>query len=296
MRESGSTQREWAIVELAEAQEGLLRHQQLLDLGLKKDAITRRLSSGRLHRKHQSVYTLGHRLLRPRGEWYAAVWAVPGCALSHQSAAAFYGWMEPDPVVQHVTTIRRASSREGLRVHRVRVLSIRDVRRVPGLVVTTPARTIVDLASVLSWPELRATTDRVRALDVRAIRAAQSRVPHRRGAKNVRRLCGRLEAHTKSEFERRYLRFCKRRGVPLPVAVNERVAGFLVDCHYERERVVVELDGRAFHRRQDQMAADRRRDRKLARAGYVTVRLVWEDLDDDTAAETAGDLHELLGS
>ena len=176
------------------------------------------------------------------------------------------------------------------------VLSIRDVRRVPGLVVTTPARTIVDLASVLSWPELRATTDRVRALDVRAIRAAQSRVPHRRGAKNVRRLCGRLEAHTKSEFERRYLRFCKRRGVPLPVAVNERVAGFLVDCHYERERVVVELDGRAFHRRQDQMAADRRRDRKLARAGYVTVRLVWEDLDDDTAAETAGDLHELLGS
>lgn len=274
----------------------LLRHQQLLDLGLKKDAITRRLKSGRLHRKHQSVYTLGHRLLRPRGEWYAAVWAVPGCALSHQSAAAFHGWVEPDPVVQHVTTIRKASSREGLQVHRVTVLSIRDVRRVPGLAVTTPTRTIVDLATVLSWPELRAITDRVRTLDVRAIRAAQSRVPHRRGAKNVRRLCGRLEAHTKSEFERRYLRFCKRRGVPLPAAVNERVMGFLVDCHYERERVVVELDGRAFHRRQDQMAADRRRDRKLARAGYLTVRLVWEDLDDGTAPETAGDLRELLGS
>ena len=44
------------------------------------------------------------------------------------------------------------------------------------------------------------------------------------------------------------------------------------------------------------MAADRRRDRKLARAGYLTVRLVWEDLDDDTAPETVGDLLELLGS
>ena len=126
MRESASTQREWAIVELAEAQEAVLRHQQLLDLGLRKDAITRRLRSGCLHRKHQSVYTLGHRLLRPRGKWYAAVLAVPGCALSHQSAAAFYGWVESDPVVQHVTTIRKASSREGLQVHRVTVLSIRD--------------------------------------------------------------------------------------------------------------------------------------------------------------------------
>ena len=112
MRESGSTQREWAIVELAEAQEGLLRHQQLLDLGLKKDAITRRLRSGRLHRKHHSVYTLGHRLLRPRGEWYAAVWAVPGCALSHQSAAEFYSWMEP---IRWSSTSRRFARR-----HRVK--------------------------------------------------------------------------------------------------------------------------------------------------------------------------------
>jgi hypothetical protein len=220
MRERRSNEREWEIVELAERQEGLLRHQQLVELGLDKSAIGRRLESGRLHRKHRGVYTLGHRLLRPRGEWCAAVWAVPGCVLSHQSAAAFYGWIDPDPAVQHVSTIRRARSRAGLRVHRVEVLTTRDFRRLGLIAVTTPARTIVDLAGVVPWAELRAITDRVRDLDVRAIRAAQARVPHRRGAANLRRLLGRLEGHTKSEFERRYLRFCKCQGVPLPLGVN----------------------------------------------------------------------------
>ena len=110
---------------------------------------------------------------------------------------------------------------------------------------------------------------------------------------NIRRLCGRLEAHTRPEFERRYQRFCRRHGVPLPAGVNVRVAGFTVDAKYDG--VIVELDGRAFHDRQDQMATDRRRDRKLARAGYLTVRLVWEDLDPEDAAETAADLRDLLG-
>ncbi len=218
----------------------------------------------------------------------------PGCVLSHRSAAAFHGWIDPGDVVQHVTTIRTAKSRDGLVVHRVPTLYDTDIERHALLAVTTPARTIVDLATIMAWPELRATADRVRSLDVAAICAAQRRAPHRPGAQNVRRLCGRLESHTKSELERRFLRVCKRRGVPLPAAVNVRVAGFLVDCHYPEERIVVELDGRAFHRRQDQMAGDRRRDRKLARAGYVSIRLVWEDLDDEASPDTAADLLDLL--
>ncbi len=281
------------MVELAEAQEGLLRHRQLLAIGLDKSAIGRRLDAGILHRKHREVYTLGHRLLRPRGEWVAAVWAVPGCVLSHQSAAAFHGWIEPGGV-RHVTTINAGTSRGGLVVHRVRSLFAVDVEHHALLAVTTPARTIVDLASVLPWPKLRAIADRVRTLDVVAIREAWSRASHWAGAKNVRKLCDRLEAHTKSEFERRYLRFCKRHGVPLPEAVNGRAGGFLADCVYGT--TVVELDGRAFHSRQGEMRDDRRRDRKLLRRRVATVRLVWEDLDVDAAAETAADLIAILAA
>lgn len=280
-------------MQLAERQHGVLRHAQVLELGLTDDAIFSRLGTGRLHRRHRGVYTLGHRLLPARGEWVAAVWAVPGCVLSHQSAAAFHGWIEP-VVVQHVSTIRSAHSRKGLVVHRVATLYAVDVEHHPLLAVTCPARTIVDLASVLPWAELRAIADRVRTLDVAAIRAAAARSSHWRGAKNLRRLCERLEAHTKSEFERRYLRFCRRHGVPLPDAVNGRVGGYLADCVYASPAVVVELDGRAFHSRQGEMRADRRRDRKLLGRRVATARLVWEDLDDDVAAETATDLVAIL--
>ncbi len=295
MGEPGSSQRSWALVELAENQEGLVRHAQLVALGFTSSTIGRWLDDGRLHRRHRGVYSVGHRLLRPRGAWMAAVWAVPGCVLGHQSAAAFHGWVEPGALTQHVTTIRRARSRAGLVVHRVEVLTSRDVLRVPSLAVTTPARTIVDLATVLPYAELRAICDRVRDLDVPAIRAAQRRLPHRRGAVNVRRLCERLDAHTRSEFERRYLRFCRRHGVPLPDAVNPWVAGSLVDCRYDARRIIVELDGRAFHGRRDQMRRDRRRDRRALRAGWATVRFVWEDFDDDAATETRADLLHLLG-
>lgn len=293
MRELDSTQREWVIVELAEQQEGLLRHDQLVALGLDKSAIRRRLVAGRLHRRHRGVYTLGHRLLRPRGQWLAAAWAVEGGVLSHLSAAAFHGWITDELREQHVTTAQKATSRPGLRVHRVRELDERDVHRHPLVAVTRQARTILDLAAILPYQELRRIVDRIRALDVDAVRAAQARAPKKRGSQSVRRICGRMEAHTRSEFERRYLRFCRRHGLPLPDAVNVEVRGFLVDCRYEAAHIVVELDGRAFHARQDQMRADRRRDRKLARGRYGTVRLVWEDLDED---ETAADLREILAA
>ena len=292
---SGSRGGDWALVELAERQEGLLKREELNALGVSDDAIFARVQAGRLHRRHREIYTLGHRLLRPRGEWLAACWAVPGCVLSHLSAAAFHTWV-PDPPEQHVTTIRKARSRGTLRVHRVDRLWLADVERHPLLAVTTPARTICDLATILEWSELRAVADRVRRLDLDAIRAAQDRAPNRPGAAKVRRLIDRLDAHTKSEFERRYLRFCRRHGVPLPDAVNAELGGFLVDCSYERQRLVVELDGRAFHARQDQMRTDRRRDRKLLGRGRSTVRLVWEDLDEESAAETAADLKRILAA
>ena len=294
MHGSDSTVGDWALVALAERQEGLVTYEQLRRLGLTDDAIFARLRVGRLHRKHRGIYSLGHRLLRPRGAWFAAAWAVDGGVLSHQSAAAFYGWTDSPMAEQHVTTTGKSTSRPGLRVHRVTVLDERDVQHFPLVAVTRPARTIIDLAEVLPWTELRAIADRVRHLDVRAVRDAQARAPRRRGARDVRRLLGRLEAHTKSEFERRYLLFCRRQGVPLPDAMNQRVEGFLVDGHYEAQRVVVELDGRAFHARRDQMATDRRRDRKLLRARYAPVRLVWEDLDDDAARATTADLLDIL--
>lgn len=162
MHGSDSTVGDWALVAVAERQEGLVRHEQLRSLGLSDDVIFDRVRAGRLHRRHRGVYSVGHRLLRPRGAWLAAAWAVPGGVLSHTSAAAFHGWLLEEVAVQHVTTTRRATSRPGLVVHRTRTFDERDVARHPLLAVTRPARTIVDLAEVVPWPELRAIADRGR--------------------------------------------------------------------------------------------------------------------------------------
>lgn len=176
---------DWALVELAEAQEGLLRHGQLHALGLTDDAIDWRLRTGRLHRRHRGVYPLGHRLLGPRGAWLAAAWSVEGSVLSHRSAAAFYGWISEELREQHVTTTGKATSRPGLVVHRVEALDERDVQRFPLLAVTRRGRTLLDLAAILSYPELRAIVDRVRTLDLGAVRRAQLRAPRKRGSRST---------------------------------------------------------------------------------------------------------------
>lgn len=295
MRDIDSTDDgDWPLVKIAERQEGLLRRHQLEALGLTANAIFYRRQTGRLHLRHPNVYALGHRLLRPEGEWLAATWAVDGSVLSHLSAAAFHGWYLGELFLQHVTTTGKAASRDGLRVHRARRMDPRDIERHGQLVVTRGPRTVLDLAELLDYDALRPIVDRMRRFDVEAVRAAQARVPGKRGAALVRRLCGRMEAHTRSEFERRYLRFCVASGLPLPDAVNERAGGLLVDCIYRSAGIVVELDGRAFHSRQDQFKADRRRDRKLLARRQSTVRLVREDLDDEDSAETARDLRKIL--
>jgi predicted transcriptional regulator of viral defense system len=124
---------------------------------LGSQAITSRLRAGRLHRVHRGVYAVGCDLRTLRGRFMAAVLACPEPAfLSHLSAAALWGllrWEErhPEVTVAGWATGRRA----GLRVHRARTLDLRDVTRRDAIPVTTPARTLVDLAGMLAPRALR---------------------------------------------------------------------------------------------------------------------------------------------
>jgi hypothetical protein len=200
-----------------------------------------------------------------------------------------------DPDV-HLTTTAHRRSRPGLRVHRTRSLGSIDVFRARLLTVTTIPRTFVDLADALTWPEYRALADAQRRLDLAAIRAAQERAPGRRGHGLVTRLIEADDAHTKSEFERKFLRFLSAHGIPRPDGTNVWVAGHKADCVYSARRLVVELDGRAHHARRGQMRADRARDTDYQLAGHRIMRLVWDDLHPDAAANTADRLRRMLGA
>ncbi len=282
----------------ANEQYGLLRYADLVAAGLSRNQIRVRRQRSQLNRVHDGVYAFGHTALRSEGRWQAALWTCGAqVVLSHWTAADFYGWDVHDPADQiHLTTARAVRSRQDLCVHRVSRLDRADIHHGRRFPVTTIPRTLVDLADVLAWHDFRALADSLPRLDVRAIRAAQDRAPKRVGRGSVNRLIAADDAHTKSEFERRFLRFLRAHGIRRPDHLNHVIAGHKADAVYAAERLVVELDGRRYHERRAQMRADRRRDGDFQLAGLRILRLVWDDLDTSEAARTADRLRRFLSA
>jgi very-short-patch-repair endonuclease len=69
--------------------------------------------------------------------------------------------------------------------------------------------------------------------------------------------------------------------------------GYEVDCLWPTQRTIVELDGYATHGTRSAFESDRERDRKLAVAGFRSIRVTWRQLRDDPQA-VAADLRRLL--
>ena len=59
---------------------------------------------------------------------------------------------------------------------------------------------------------------------------------------------------------------------------------FLVDFLWEKQKVVVETDGRETHETPDAFQKDRRRDQFLASAGYRVLRVTWHQIHHEQAA------------
>jgi Transcriptional regulator, AbiEi antitoxin/AbiEi antitoxin C-terminal domain/Protein of unknown function (DUF559) len=263
------------LAALAARQHGVVTGAQLRELGLDGAAITRRIGDGRLHRLHRGVYAVGHPELTPRGRYLAAVLAVgPGAALSHESAAVLWGLRDPRGPRIDVTvpTPGGRARRRLVIVHRSRLasdeLTIRD-----GIPVTTPVRTVIDLADVLTRRQLERTLDEASYLgiDLTGISARQGRP----GAGRIARVLAAHEAGstwTRSELEERMLALCRQAGLPQPV-VNDDVEGFEVDFHWPDQRLAVETDGWSAHHGRGAFERDRVKDAQLVEAGLRVVRI-----------------------
>ena len=273
-----------AIAELATAQRGVVTRLQLLELGMEGGAIKRRVRTGRLHSLHRGVYLVGH-AAEPKGaREMAAVLACGGCAVvSHRSAATQWKMLSY-PATQapvDVTLVRaHAATRAGIRIHRARQLDRRDFRILSGLPITTPARTLLDLAAVVAPDELDRAFAKAqvrRLADAHGVEDQLERNPGRAGVRALRALIDAGPALTRSEAERRMLRLVRDAQLP-PPWVNARVAGHEVDFLWREERFVVEVDGFAAHRSRRAFERDRRRDAALAASGYTVLRVTWRQL------------------
>ncbi len=166
-----------------------------------------------------------------------------------------------------------------------------------GIPVTTVARTLLDLGDVLDERQLSRAceeAERQRCVDWTDALLLVERHPGKLGAKRLRRVLAQQgvgEDRTRSELEQRFLAFCNHHRLGR-AEVNSVVAGFEVDACWPAARVVVELDGFAYHGTRLDFERDRRRDAALAALRWVVIRATWARIEHDGRA-LAGDLRAL---
>ena len=197
-----------------------------------------------------------------------------GAVLSHQSAAALWGFLKPFHGPIHATSPSRSGkvSKRGIVLHRSPSLmrrgetTVRD--RIP---VTSPRRTIEDLPTTI---------------EARLVRTAK-RQAELRGYK--------LKLPTdrsRSDLERDFLAFLAKYGFP-PPEVNVKVGKHRVDFLWRAQKLVVETDFFDYHRGSVAFEDDHQRELDLRRAGYIVRRYTGAQIRDHPESVVA-DLREVL--
>ncbi|MGA2009749.1 MAG: DUF559 domain-containing protein [Solirubrobacteraceae bacterium] len=299
MEDSGSGYRNKdpsRLAELAAAQHGVVAVWQLETLGYSRWAVARMAEGRRLHRIHRGVYAVGHTRLTTRGRWMAAVLACgPEAVLSHHAAAALWD-LRPGPQVHVDVSAPVRRTHRGVRCH-VAAVPASDRTEIDGIPVTTLERTLLDYAEVSRERHLHAaleSAERRELLDGRRLHALMQRSAGRRGIKPLRAALAANERPlwTQSELERRFIELIRAAGLPEP-ETNVLIEGFLVDCVWRAEKLVVELDSWTYHRTRRSFESDRRRDAALQGSRFRILRITDERIRDESGAVVA-DVRHLL--
>ena len=236
------------------------------------------------------VYAVGHP--RPEGVARAAAARLacgPGAVLSHFSAAALWG-LTGWPTV-HEVTVSAKRRPSGIRIHVHPTLDSRDIRVRRGIRVTSPARTVIDIAPrQTDSGRQRAVSEALLQKHMRSdqLEATLKRYPNHPGASLLRH----PGDPTRSEFERRFPPYCKRHNLPTP-KMNAQVAGYEVDALFVAERVIIELDSWEFHKDRRSFELDRERDAATLEANHVTIRITWDRFKNEPDREAAR-LHSII--
>jgi very-short-patch-repair endonuclease len=280
---------------------GCLTRLQLREAGFSSTAIDRRLDSGRLRTLFPGVYAVG-----PPGDPLqpvvgAFLYGGPDCLLSHRAAAVL--WRIGSFRILDVTLPTSRRGTRGLAFHRAHVPPAeRTVNH--GLPVTTVARTLLDLASILPGPRLQPIFTQAEVLglvDQASIRTLLAAHARSKGAPLLRRLAG-IEARRarrgriRSPLEIDFRTLVEASPRLPEVEFNVRIAVgdtfYEADAVFREQRLIVELDARSTHGGRS-FEEDRVRDRRLLAHGWRVIRITAEQLA--APEELLADLLLLLG-
>jgi very-short-patch-repair endonuclease len=268
------------LASMATRAHGIVDREELLSAGLSVKEIKGRLRKGALIREFPGVYRVGHRAPSVESSYLAAVRACgKGAVLSGRAAAYLWGLIKgavPGPEV-----ITRTERRiEGIKTRRTRGAVEATTWR--GIPVTTVARTLVDLAAVLSADDLaRACHEAGVRYETtpRDVEAVLARRPRTKGAGRLREVLRGEVRVTLSKLERRFLERLREAGLPLP-QTNRPAGGRRVDCRWPEHRLTVELDGYRYHSSRHAWEIDRRREREARARGDEFRRYTFGDVEE----------------
>ena len=274
------------VAEIASRQAGAVSRRQLLDAGLDRKTISRRLERGRWQRLYRGVYAVFNGP-PPRGAWlWAAILrAGEGAVLSHQTAAELHGLIDSPSEAIHLTvpSTRRITT-PGLVVRLShRISQAKQPNRDPPR--TSVEETVLDLAELsrtfddaCGWITKacgkRLTTEE----KLRAALAMRKKMRWRPELNDVLAAAGN---GIHSVLEYRYLRDVERaHGLPrsrhqVRVVIDGKVV--YRDAYYEEYQLAVELDGRLGHP-DDERWRDSHRDNQASALGVETRRYSWRDV------------------
>lgn len=287
----GATRPDVCVARRASTQHGVVAKRQLRQCGLDGKAIANRVRRGHLHPIFRGVYAVGHDGLTSTGRFAASVLACgEGAVLSDHAAGAHLELRTGDDDRRTCNggdrrpqvTVPRAGGRkiDGIRVHR-RNLDARDVWTRDGIRVTSPARTILDMAATMSAAELRRMVRQAQAerrVNMRQLLDVLARHRGHRGAGRLRAVIADGATPTRSVLEDHVLDLIVQAGIERPEINAQLVLGdrpIEPDMLWRRHWLVVECDGRRWHCGALAQEDDAERQALLEAHGYRVLRITW---------------------
>lgn len=260
--------------------DGVITLAQAQQAGLSRQAVYRRVRSGRWRRCSPGVYFVEDRLFTDRARIRAAVWGYGPRAVASGLAAAW--WLEitsypPETVEVTVPAVSNPQRRYGIRTRR-RDLDPADCVTRQGLRTTTPALTVVE-AAARRGGGMRIVDAALQRhlLDLRDLWGAHLRNKGRHGSPAARRLLRAADSGAHSEAERVLVGLLRRARITGWTA-NRRLGRWEVDVLFRDPKIAVEVDGLAFHTDPEVFQRDRVKQNELALMGYQVLRFTWLDL------------------
>ena len=259
---------------------GNVTRAELLGAGVSSRMIDRRIEKGSLIPEYEGVYRVGHCAPSREAAYMAATKAGgDGAFISGPPAGHALGLVKGKVPEPELISKRQLKVR-GLHCTRAGKLAREDTMYWMGIPITSPPRTLVDLAAVMSAEALARACHEAGVrygTKPRHVEAVLKRKPNAAGAAKLRAIIAGEQKVTLSKLERRFLQRLKEAGLPLP-QTNVVAGTRRVDCRWPDYRLTVELNSFTFHNSRVSWEGDYQREREARDRDDEFRRFTWTDV------------------